>query len=54
MAVGIHFYIYQALADSFRRQLYLAPVSKLLLATTIVSGVAGYIWDGFPGGAVSG
>jgi hypothetical protein len=37
-----------------RRQLYQAPVSKLLLASTKVSGFGDCIWDGFPGGAVSG
>ena len=37
-----------------RRELYQAPVSKLLLASTRVSGFGGCIWDGFTGGAVSG
>jgi hypothetical protein len=48
MAVSIHFCICQALAEPLRRQLYQAPVSKLLLASTIVSGFGGYLWDGFP------
>jgi hypothetical protein len=38
MAVNIHFCICQALAEPLRRQLYQAPVSKHLLASTIVSG----------------
>jgi hypothetical protein len=41
MAVSIHFYICKALAEPLRRQLYQAPVSKLLLAYTIVSGFGG-------------
>ena len=45
--------IYQALAEPLRRQLYQAPVSKHLLASTIVSGLGNCIWDGYPGGAVS-
>jgi hypothetical protein len=52
MAVSIHFCICQALAESLRRQLYQAPVSKHLLASTIVSGFDDCIWDGSPGGAV--
>ena len=39
MAVSIHFCICQALAEPLRRQLYQAPVSKLLLASAIVSSV---------------
>ena len=54
MAVSIHFCICQALAEPLRRQLYQAPVSKLLLASAIVSGFGGCLWDGSPGGAVSG
>jgi hypothetical protein len=53
MAVSIHFCISQALAEHLRRQLYQAPDSKLLLASTIVSGFGGCIWDESPGGAVS-
>ena len=41
-------------AEPLRRQLYQAPVSKHLLASTIVSGFGNCIWDGSPGGAVSG
>ena len=37
MAMSIHFCISQALAEPLRRQLYQAPVSKNLLASTIVS-----------------
>ena len=48
MAVSIHFCICQALAEPLRRQLYQAPVSKLLLASTIVSGFGGCLWDGSP------
>jgi hypothetical protein len=54
MAVSIHFCICQALAEPLRRQLYQAPVSKLLLASTIVSGFGGCIWGRSPGEAVSG
>jgi hypothetical protein len=38
LAVSIHFCICQALAEPLRRQLYQAPVSKLLLASAIVPG----------------
>jgi hypothetical protein len=44
----------QALAEPLRIQLYQALVSKLLLASTIVSGFDAYLWDGSPRGAVSG
>jgi hypothetical protein len=54
MAVCIHFCICQALAETLRRQLYQAPVNKLLLASTIVSRFGGCIWNGSPGGTVSG
>jgi hypothetical protein len=37
--VKIHFCIYQALAEPLRRQIYQVPVSKILLAFTIVSGL---------------
>ena len=39
MAVSIYFCICQALAEPLRRQLYQASVSKLLLASTMVSGL---------------
>ena len=45
--------ICQALAEPLRRQIYQAPVSKLLLASTIVCGFGDCLWDGFPGGAFS-
>jgi hypothetical protein len=54
MAVSIHFCISQALAKHLSRQLYQAPVSKLLLASVVVSVFSGCLWDGSPGGAVSG
>ncbi|EDL27071.1 mCG12966 [Mus musculus] len=38
MAVSLHFCICQVLAEPLRRQLHQAPVSKHLLASTIVSG----------------
>jgi hypothetical protein len=54
MTVSIHFYICQALAGPLRRQLYQAPVSKILLVSGLVSGFGGCLWDGSLGGAVSG
>jgi hypothetical protein len=54
MTVSIHFCICQAPADPLRRQLYQAPVSKLLLASAIVSGFDDCLWDGPPSGAVFG
>jgi hypothetical protein len=53
MAVSIYFCICQALAEPLRRELYQAPVSKHLLAFTIVSGFGNCIWDGSPGAAVT-
>jgi hypothetical protein len=50
---SIHLCICQALAEYLRRQLYQAPVSKHLLASTIVSGFGNSIWDGSLGGTVS-
>jgi hypothetical protein len=50
MAVSIHFNICQTQADPLRRQLYQAPVTKHLLASTIVSRFGGCIWDGSPDG----
>ena len=44
----------QVLAEPLRRQLYLALVSKHLLASTIVYGFGNYIWNGSPDGTVSG
>jgi hypothetical protein len=54
LAENIHFCICQALAEPLRRQLFQALVSMNLLASTRVSGFGGCIWDGSPGGAVSG
>jgi hypothetical protein len=54
LAECIHLCICQVLAEPLRRQLYQAPVRKHLLASTIVSGFGNCIWDGSPGGAVSG
>ena len=46
--------ICQALAEPLRREIYQAPLSKHFLASTLVSGFDVCIWDGFPGGSVSG
>jgi hypothetical protein len=54
MIVSIHFCICQALAEPLRRQLYQAPVSRLLWASAIVSGLGGCLGDGSPSGAISG
>ena len=54
LAESIHLCICQALVEPLRRQLYQVPVSKHLLASTIVSGFGNCIWDGSSGGAVSG
>jgi hypothetical protein len=54
LAASLHLCICQALAEPLRRQLYQAPVSKHLLASTIVSRFGNCIWDRSPGGAVSG
>ena len=54
MAVNIHFCICQALAEPFRRQLYQDPISKLLLASAILSGFGGCLCDESQGEAASG
>jgi hypothetical protein len=54
MAVSIHICICQAQPEPLRRQLYQTPVSKHLLASTIVSRFGKCIWDGSPGGTVTG
>jgi hypothetical protein len=54
LASSICICIGQNLLEPFRRQLYQAPVSKHFLASTIVSGFGVCMWDGSPGGAVSG
>jgi hypothetical protein len=41
MTESIHFCICQALVESLRRQLYQAPISKLLLSSAKVSGFDG-------------
>ena len=51
---SIHLCICQALAEPLRREIYQAPLSKHFLASTLVSGFDVCIWDGFPGGSVSG
>jgi hypothetical protein len=48
LAVSLPLCICQALAEPLRRQLYQAPVSKLLLASTIMSRFGSCIWDGSP------
>ena len=54
LTVSIWICIGQDLAEPLRRQLYQAPVSKHFLASAIVSGFGVCMWDGSPGGAVSG
>jgi hypothetical protein len=54
VTVSIHFCICQALAEPHRRQLYEAIVSRLLLASDIVSEFDGCLWDGSSSGAGSG
>jgi hypothetical protein len=51
MTVSIPICIGNALAETLRRQLYLAPLSKYFLASAIVSVLGDNIWDGSPGGA---
>jgi hypothetical protein len=53
-AASIHICISQDMAEPLRRQLYQAPVGKHFLASAIVSGFGVCMWDGSPGGAVSG
>ena len=52
LATSVPICIGQDLAEPLRRQL--APVSKHFLASAIVSGFGVCMWDGSPGGAVSG
>jgi hypothetical protein len=54
IALGTHFCICQPLADPLRRELYQAPVSKHLLASTILSGFGDCRRDGSPNESVSG
>ena len=44
MTVSIHFSICQALEEPLRRQLCQAPVSQLLLPSTILYGFGGCLW----------
>ena len=44
----------QNLAKPLRRQLYRVPVSKQFLASATMSGFGVCMWDGSPGGAISG
>ena len=44
----------KTLAGPLRRQPFQAPVRKIFLASTLVSGFGDCIWDGYAGGAVSG
>jgi hypothetical protein len=52
--VSIHICTSQALAEPLRKQLYRAPVSKHFVASAVESGFGVCVWDGSPGGAVSG
>jgi hypothetical protein len=54
LAMSIHLYICQALAELLRRQQYQAPINMHFPASTIASGVGDSMWDGSPDGAVSG
>ena len=53
LAESIHLFICQKLADTLRRQLYQPPVSKNLLVSTIVPGIANCIWGRSLGGPLS-
>ena len=54
LTASIRISIGHDLAEPLRRLLYQAPVSKHFLASAIVSGFGVCMWDGSPGGAVSG
>jgi hypothetical protein len=54
LTVSICLFICKVLAGPFRRQPYHAPFSMHFLASTMVSGFGDCIWDGSPGGTVSG
>ena len=47
-------YICQALAETLRWQPYQGSISKQFLASTVMSGFGGCIWNGSPEGAVFG
>jgi hypothetical protein len=48
LAVSIHICICETLSKPLRRELYQAPVSKLFLASTTVSGFGDCKWYGSP------
>ena len=48
----MYFCICQALAEPLSWQLYQASVSNLLLASVVVSGFSGCLWDGYPGWSI--
>jgi hypothetical protein len=54
LSVKFHLCICQAQAEPLRRQPYQVPVSRLFPALTIAPRFGDCIWDGLPGGAVSG
>jgi hypothetical protein len=54
LAVSLPICIGQDLAELLRIQLYQAPVSKHFLVSTIASGFGVCMWDGSPGGALTG
>ena len=54
LTASIHICISKNLAKPLRKHLYQAPLSKHLLASAIVPGLGGCIWDISPCGAVSG
>jgi len=54
LAATIVICISMALAEPLMGHPYLAPPSKNILASAIVTGFGGCKWDGSPGGAVSG
>ena len=54
LAVSTCLCICQAMEEPLRRQIYQAPVSMNFLSSAIVSGFGDCIWDGFPGGTVTG
>jgi hypothetical protein len=47
LVMNIHLGYFQALAETLRRHLYQAPVSKYLLAFIILFGFGNCIWDGY-------
>ena len=46
LAISTYLCIFQALAETFRRQLYMAPDSKKFLASTMMSRFVNCIWYG--------